>query len=275
MISVPAAILSALSAAARGGVLFKGGGALETLAAVDTFAFDKTGTLTNGRAEVTRIVALDGEDRRFLSLFAGLEAHSEHHIAAAIRREALVHGVEPAAVVDVTSHPSAGIVGYDTFGPIWAGNAHLVGEMGASVDHVAFRELADSAQTVVYLGRGATVLGAVSVADEARASSAPALAALRAGGINRIVMMTGDRRPVALRIGAELGLAPDEFMPRCCRRTRCSRSATSRVVARSLSLAMASTMPPHWLVPMSASRWERRGRTSHCRPPTSPCCRKT
>lgn len=72
------------------------------------------------------------------------------------------------------------------------------------------RELADSSQTVVYLGRGATVLGAVSVADEARASSAPALAALRAGGVNRIVMMTGDRRPVALRIGAELGLAPDE-----------------------------------------------------------------
>lgn len=210
VISVPAAILSALSAAARGGVLFKGGGALETLAAVDTFAFDKTGTLTNGRAEVTRIVALDGEDRRFLSLLAGLEAHSEHHIAAAIRREALVHGVEPTEVVDVTSHPSAGIVGYDAFGLIWAGNAHLVEDMGASVDDPAFRELADSSQTVVYLGRGATVLGAVSVADEARASSAPALAALRAGGVNRIVMMTGDRRPVALRIGAELGLAPGE-----------------------------------------------------------------
>ncbi|MEF9602185.1 cation-transporting P-type ATPase, partial [Paracoccus sp. PXZ] len=60
VISVPAAILSALSAAARGGVLFKGGGALETLAGVDSFAFDKTGTLTTGRAAVTDIVALDG-----------------------------------------------------------------------------------------------------------------------------------------------------------------------------------------------------------------------
>lgn len=210
VISVPAAILSALSAAARGGVLFKGGGALETLAAVDTFVFDKTGTLTNGRAAVTRIVALDGEERRFLSLLAGLEAHSEHHVAAAIRREAFANGIEPAKIVDVSSRPSAGIVGYDVFGPIWAGNAHLVAEMGAAVDHAAFQELADSAQTVVYLGRGATVLGAVSVADDARASSAPALAALRAGGVGRIVMMTGDRRPVALRIGAELGLAPDE-----------------------------------------------------------------
>ena len=87
VISVPAAILSALSAAARGGVLFKGGGALETLAEVDIFAFDKTGTLTTGRAEMTEIVALDGDEAGFLSLLAGLEAHSEHHIAAAIRRE--------------------------------------------------------------------------------------------------------------------------------------------------------------------------------------------
>ncbi|MBN9469400.1 MAG: cation-translocating P-type ATPase [Bosea sp.] len=211
VISVPAAILSALSAAARGGVLFKGGGALETLAAVDTFAFDKTGTLTNGRAAVTLVVALEGDEHRFLSLLAGLEAHSEHHVAAAIRREAFANGIEPAKVVDVSSRPSAGIIGYDVFGPIWAGNAHLVAEMGAAVDHAAFQGLADSAQTVVYLGRGATVLGAVSVADEARASSAPALAALRAGGVSRIVMMTGDRRPVALRIGAELGLAPDEI----------------------------------------------------------------
>ena len=75
VISVPAAILSALSAAARGGVLFKGGGALETLAEVDIFAFDKTGTLTTGRAEVTEIVALDGDEAGFLSLLAGLEAH--------------------------------------------------------------------------------------------------------------------------------------------------------------------------------------------------------
>jgi P-type E1-E2 ATPase len=83
--------------------------------------------------------------------------------------------------------------------------------MDASTDRAEFRELEENAQTVVYLGRGSTILGAVSVADEARASSAPALAALRAGGVRRIVMMTGDRRPVALRIGAELSLGPDEI----------------------------------------------------------------
>ncbi|SFY43689.1 cation-translocating P-type ATPase [Paracoccus sp. FO-3] len=211
VISVPAAILSALSAAARGGVLFKGGGVLETLAEVDIFAFDKTGTLTTGRAEVTEIVALDGDEAGFLSLLAGLEAHSEHHIAAAIRREVASRGLDPAQVADVNARPGIGIEGSDALGPIWAGNAYLAEDMKAATDHPALQPLADGTNTVVYLGRGATVLGAVSVADEARASSAGAIAALRDSGVRRIVMMTGDRRPVALRIGASLGLEPDEI----------------------------------------------------------------
>ena len=212
VIPVPAAILSALSAAARGGVLFKGGGALETLATVDTFAFDKTGTLTTGRAEVTGMVALNGDEDGFLSLLAGIEAHSEHHLAAAVRREAAARGLDAANVVDVTARPGIGIEGVDARGPVWAGNAYLVEEMNASIEHPALQALADGANTVVYLGRGATVLGAVSVADEARASSASALAALRDSGVRRIVMMTGDRQPVALRIGRELGIEPDEIL---------------------------------------------------------------
>ncbi|MCJ1903248.1 cation-translocating P-type ATPase [Paracoccus versutus] len=211
VISVPAAILSALSAAARGGVLFKGGGALETLAEVDIFAFDKTGTLTTGRAAVTRLVALDGDQAGFLSLLSGLEAHSEHHIAAAIHREALARDLQPVAVTDVNARPGIGIEGRDASGPVWAGNPYLAQAMGAPLDHPALQSLAEGADTVVYLGRGAQVLGAVTVADAPRGSSAPALAALRKGGVRRIVMMTGDRRPVALRIGAELGLAPDEI----------------------------------------------------------------
>ncbi|MRX51352.1 cadmium-translocating P-type ATPase [Paracoccus sp. S-4012] len=211
VISVPAAILSALSAAARGGVLFKGGAALETLAAVETFAFDKTGTLTTGDATVTQIVALDGDEDGFLSLMAGLEAQSEHHIAAAIRRAAVARGVEGAEIAEVTSRAGKGIVGRDDHGTLWAGNPYLAAEMGADLRHPALAALDSGAQTVVYLGRRQQVLGAAAVADKARASAAPALAALRAGGVKRIVMMTGDRRPVALRIGSELGLAPDEI----------------------------------------------------------------
>src|SRR5690554_2134470 len=147
VISVPAAILSALSAAARGGVLFKGGAALETLAAVDTFAFDKTGTLTTGKATVTRVVALDGDEQGFLSLLAGLEAHSEHHSAAAIRREAASRAVAVAQVTNVATRPSAGIVGHHGQGLLWAGNPRLASKMKASIDHPALRALASDNRT--------------------------------------------------------------------------------------------------------------------------------
>ncbi|MGB3865379.1 MAG: cation-translocating P-type ATPase [Xanthobacteraceae bacterium] len=211
VISVPAAILSALSAAARGGVLFKGGAALETLASVKVFAFDKTGTLTTGRATVTGVVALDGNRDGFLSALTSLEADSEHPIADALRREAARRELALHEVRNVKALPSAGIVGEDDLGPVWAGNRRMVEAMGASVDQDVLRELQTGAETVVYLGRGDKLLGAVSVADRPRETSAAALAALRAGGVATILMMTGDRRPVALRIGEELGLRQDEI----------------------------------------------------------------
>jgi Zn2+/Cd2+-exporting ATPase len=209
VISVPAAILSALSAAARGGVLFKGGAALEALAEVKTFAFDKTGTLTTGKAGVTGLVALYGEEPLFLALAAGLEAQSEHPIAAAIRTEAAARGVTPAVFTSVRSFPSEGIVGQDASGEVWAGNARMLARMGGTLSP-ALAEMADGSETMVLVGRGPQVLGALTVADEPRVSAAPALAALRASGA-AILMMTGDRQAVAARIGERLGLRADEI----------------------------------------------------------------
>ncbi|PTE12665.1 heavy metal translocating P-type ATPase [Pseudogemmobacter blasticus] len=211
VISVPAAILSALSASARGGVLFKGGAALERLAAVRAFAFDKTGTLTTGRAEVTGIHAASGDETELLALLAGLEAQSEHPIADAIRRAALAREVVPVLVTAVRALASEGIVGLDPSGAqVWAGNARMLDRMGATEAAAALQT--DAAEdTQVWVGRGAQVLGAVRVADAPRETSAAALAALRQGGVQRILMMTGDRRPVALRIGRALGFAEDDI----------------------------------------------------------------
>jgi Zn2+/Cd2+-exporting ATPase len=211
VISVPAAILSALSAAARGGVLFKGGGALETLAEVRTFAFDKTGTLTTGRAEVTRILPLIGTEDEVLALIAGVEAHSEHPIADAIRRAAAARGLVPAVVTEVTSSPSEGIAGRDAQGDVWAGNPRMTARMGAAITDPVLTGIQDGSETVVYLGRGNRLYGVVTVADQPRPTSITGLRDLRAAGISTIVMMTGDRRPVADRIGAVLGLKPDEI----------------------------------------------------------------
>lgn len=210
VISVPAAILSALAASARGGVLFKGGAALERLAEVKSFAFDKTGTLTTGRAEVTAVLALAGDEAQVLELLAGIEAQSEHPIAAALRRAVAARGLVPVEVQGVQAHPSEGITGTDATGPLWAGNARMAARMGAGPDP-RLAALEASEETLVLLGRGPRLLGAVTVADAPRETSAAALVALRRGGVTRVMMMTGDRRPVALRIGAALGLTPDEI----------------------------------------------------------------
>lgn len=208
VISVPAAILSALAAAARGGVLFKGGAALETLAAVRSVAFDKTGTLTTGQAEVTGLATAGIDETAALALLAGIEAQSEHPIAAALRRAAAARGIAPAAVSAVVNHPSAGIEGTAPDGPVWAGNMRMLARHAATPDP-ALLDLARD-HTTVWLGRGQRVLAVVTVADTARPTSRPALAALRAQGA-QLAMMTGDRAEVAWRVGADLGLTRAEI----------------------------------------------------------------
>jgi Zn2+/Cd2+-exporting ATPase len=205
VISVPAAILSALSASARGGVLFKGGAALETLADVRAFAFDKTGTLTTGRADLRDIVAPGMDEGAFLALLAGLEAQSEHPSAAAIRRAAVARGVVPVAVADVVSIPSEGVTGRAADGPVWAGNLRMAARQGADPGP-GFAALLDGDASVIWMGQGARVLGAVSVADVVRTSAKPGLERLRAAGVAEIVMMTGDRAPVAARVADGLGM---------------------------------------------------------------------
>ena len=206
VISVPAAILSALSVAARGGVLFKGGAALEQLAEVRVFAFDKTGTLTTGQAELTGVLALEGDEDGFLALLAGIEAQSEHPIAAAILRAAEARGLVPVDVGAVRSHPSEGLTGRDSAGDLWAGNARMAARMGVA-DEPLLAQMQAGDQTMVLLGRGAQLLGAATVADAPRDTARQGVAALRAQGVARVVMMTGDRPEVAGRIGGGLGFA--------------------------------------------------------------------
>lgn len=211
VISVPAAVLSALSAGARMGVLFKGGAALETLATIDTFAFDKTGTLTTGKAAVTDIIALNGDETHFLSLLAGLEAQSEHHSGKAIRQAVACRGIAFAPVDNVINHPSAGIVGDYSGQQLWAGNLRLAAQMGATIEHPALMQLAKTSQTIIYMGLDNLVLGAVCVSDQLRATSVPGLAALKRGGVRTIEIMTGDRRSVALKVGEALDLQAEHI----------------------------------------------------------------
>lgn len=209
VISVPAAILAALSAAARGGVLFKGGGALETFGTVRQFAFDKTGTLTRGQAALVDVVPYGMTKDGLISLAAGLEAQSEHHIAAALRRHAAASGIVPQAVTSVRTHPSEGISGEDKGSMVWAGNWRMLERMQVQLSahqKADLERLSSAGSTVIVIGREGEVVGAIAVADEARPTARDAVAALRRAGITRIRMMTGDHRPVAMRIARDLDI---------------------------------------------------------------------
>ncbi|EEX64110.1 LOW QUALITY PROTEIN: heavy metal translocating P-type ATPase, partial [Brucella abortus bv. 6 str. 870] len=151
-------------------------------------------------------------ESEFLSLLAGLEAHSEHPIAEAIRNYATLHDIQCADVGRVTAIPSEGVVGHTSTGAeVWAGNSRMVSRKKANVDIAALEALGRHAETVIYLGRGHEILGAVTVADQPRISSVAGLDALRRDGLKKLVMLTGDRRAVALRIGAKLGFSPEDI----------------------------------------------------------------
>src|SRR5690606_14901107 len=131
VISVPAAVLSALARSARFGVLFKGGAALEDLGGVDLVAVDKTGTLTEARMHVTEAVPFGVSREALLSVAAGVEEASEHPVAAAIVRAAA--GLELAPASGVVAVPGKGVTGEVAGTPHWAGSAKLAAELGVTV----------------------------------------------------------------------------------------------------------------------------------------------
>ena len=213
VISVPSAVLSALAAAARGGVLFKGGGALEALGKSTMIAFDKTGTLTLGRPAVTDVVAADGDETSLLSLASAIEARSEHPIARAILSEAARRGVTADPAEDTTALPGQGIRARLGDRHVWAGTHVLMEERGLALPtelRSAYEELERRGATLIVVGDAETVHGVIAVADTVRPSAASAVARLRATGFQHVAMLTGDNRGVAHAVAEQVGIAPED-----------------------------------------------------------------
>jgi len=214
VISVPAAILSALAASARQGALFKGGAALELLGHVDIVAFDKTGTLTTGKMSVQKIVSVQGTEAELLALAAGLESHSEHPIAQSIVAHAAAVHVAASEIKDTKAIPGKGIVGMLGDVVVWAGNRSLLVEQGVVLsrdDEIQLRRLEEAGQTVVTIGVGDKATGFIAVADSIRPSAQLLIAELLKAGINRIVLLSGDSETVAQSVGQELGLNQEDI----------------------------------------------------------------
>ena len=213
VISVPAAVLSALAAAARGGVLFKGGGALETLGRSTTLAFDKTGTLTSGRLVVTEVVSAVGSTDALLALAGALEERSEHPIAKAVLNEVERRGVTPGRALGTTAVPGQGVQASVDGRNVWAGTRRLMDSLGLALPQELeepVRAMESRGVSLMLVGDETAVRGALAVEDTVRPSAAEAVAGLRAAGVRRVAMLTGDHDGVAMAVATQVGLARED-----------------------------------------------------------------
>ncbi len=207
-LATPISIMVATGRGAGFGVLFRDAEAIETLERVNTLVVDKTGTLTLGRPAVQDVVPMPGYDERaLLALAAGLEKMSEHPLAAAIVEGARARGVEPAAVVGFESLTGLGVRGLASGKRIALGNRKLMDESGVTVEHAVARAeaLRTEGKTVMFLAADSALAGLVAVADPVKETTAEALAALRAEGLE-IIMLTGDNAATAKAVAAKVAV---------------------------------------------------------------------
>lgn len=230
ILSTPASILSAIGGAARRGVLFKGGVHLEKTAAVEVVAFDKTGTLTEGKPRVTDAVAqgtratlnqepaqpsgAHAEGLALLRFAAAVEFKSEHPLAHALVEEAQNRGLDLPNCTEFQSVSGQGARGIVEGRRIAVGSARYLdalGILGCPQTRACVETLHEEGKTCVLVAElgaegGGAVLGAVAIADGLRPGAAEALAQLRAEGVKRIVMLTGDNARVAGAIARQAGV---------------------------------------------------------------------
>ena len=208
VISVPAAILSALSASARRGMLFKGGAALEHFAKVSIVAFDKTGTLTTGHMEVVSVHAIAVDEIELLRIAAAVEAHSEHPLARSIVSYSKEHDVASLDVTDAVAVPGKGMQAAAAGVTYSVGNRALLSDMNVAIDATTEQLLSQfeaAGQTTIIVASD-VVLGIFAIADTVRSSAKQAISDLRTAGIKRIVMVTGDNTQVAHAVAKAVGI---------------------------------------------------------------------
>jgi P-type Cu+ transporter len=207
-LATPMSIMVGVGRGARLGVLIKNAEALERLEKVDTIVIDKTGTLTEGKPRVIAVVPASGwSERDLLSLAASLERSSEHPLAAAIVAAAREQGLaltEPAAFHSITGKGVTGTVDDRT---VALGNRAMMEELGVPLLDLepAAEKLRQDGATAVFLAVGNRAAGVIAVADPIKPTAQDALRALRAQGI-QLVMLTGDNRTTAEAVARRLGI---------------------------------------------------------------------
>lgn len=208
ILAAPIAFVSGLSRCARRGVVVKGGDVIERLARVRVVLFDKTGTVTRGRPELVDIVTGEGTDpAELLRLAASLDQVSAHVFGAAIVHAADDRALPLALPADVTESPGAGITGTVDGRRVAVGKAAYAAGDGPIPDwaQAARRRAAAQGAATVFAGVDGALAGVLLLEDRLRPDAARTFRLLRRAGIDRSVMITGDRAAVAAPIAALIG----------------------------------------------------------------------
>ena len=206
-LATPTAVMVGTGKGAEHGILFRSAESLERAHKVDVVALDKTGTLTAGRPSVTDVVAAGMDQNTLLRLAASVEGGSEHPLGAAIVEAARERGLAPLPARDFQAVPGLGVSADVDGGRVSLGNETLMREEGLAPAPLSdeAQRLARQGKTPVFVGVGGRVAGVIAVADTLKADSPAAVAALRAQGVE-VVMLTGDVRSAAESVAAQAGI---------------------------------------------------------------------
>ena len=199
VISVPLSFFGGIGGASRQGILVKGGNYLEVLADTELVVFDKTGTLTKGVFQVTTIHPEGVSQQELLELAALAESYSDHPISRSLK-EAWGKALDTARVGQVEELSGRGVRAQVDGKEVWAGNGKLMEEIG-----LAYRP-SGQVGTVVHVAAEGRYLGYILIADEVKPDAKEAIAALKAQGVKKTVLLTGDAKDVGEAVAQELGL---------------------------------------------------------------------
>jgi len=206
-LATPTAIMVGSDLGAKRGILFKNAAAIESAARIQVVVMDKTGTLTRGEPEVTRVEAEGWSQQELLELAAAVERDSEHPLAVAILDRAEEAGARRLPASSFESVPGHGAVASVDGHRVAVGNARLMDRERVSQDGLTSRreQMAAEGRTVVLVAVDGRAAGLIGISDAPRATARAAVVALQELGVE-VVMLTGDNRATAERIGRELGI---------------------------------------------------------------------
>lgn len=222
-ISVPSAVLSGVARAGRGGVLVKGGGPLENLGSLTSIAFDKTGTLTEGRPKLTDVATAEGvTEQELLAIVLSVESNSDHPLASALVEGAkarLPKDLQVPPASDIRSITGRGIQATVNGQAVYIGKPVLFSELAGPALPDALEKtntrLMQDGRTTMIVRQGDRFLGAIGVMDTPREVASSVMTRLRALGIERLIMISGDNQQVANAVAKSVGLteAQGDLMP--------------------------------------------------------------